>query len=91
MGHTPVVSLFFFHPSTKTEREKGKRGSFHVGNAEKKGPPENVCYVIIILLHHYPFLFFAINAISGAEMEKKKTHLNFYLATFGMRKTERIF
>jgi hypothetical protein len=33
----------------------------------KRGLPENECYVIIILLHHYPFSSLAINAISGAE------------------------
>jgi hypothetical protein len=52
--------------------------------------PENECYVIIILLHHYPFFPHAINAFSGVKGRVKKTHLNFY-STHSEKKVEKYF
>lgn len=74
-----------------------KRESFESSVA--KGMSRNVCYVIIILLHHYPFLCYQSNSGAGIvecgvefhlayepfkKLRQLRKYFNFYPPRYGM-------
>lgn len=86
MGHSTIHQKLFHDTKNGTwTMKKRKSASEWEKPKKRRGLPENVCYVIIILLHHYPFLCYQSYFRCGRGARDDWSLFEFLSGTFGMR------